>query len=221
MVKRGKLRQIWPRLSFKSTLLRKSDKLNKKVRELHRPTQTHNNSPQQTHKAPRRAAITREIREEVEKTRIRKQIVSSKPTTKKNKMRLAMSTMTLDRLAPAKATEETTTIGITEAVAKSSVGDEVEAEDVAAAVATKVPLQMAMAAMKKMQQQVEVVCSSRITSRRVSRAIQLPTIMNLHSKPRHRCPPTTPNQGRTEAAHRAALPPPLTSKKLPQGPKPR
>ena len=220
MVKRGRLRQIWRRLSFNSTLLHKSDKLSKKVRELHRPTQTHNSSPKQTHKAPKRAAITREIRKEVEKTRIRKQIVSSKQTTKKNKMRLAMSTMTLDRLAPAKATEETT-IGITEAVAKSSVGDEVEAEDVAAAVATKVPLQMAMAAMKKMQQQVEVVCSSRITSRRVSRAIQLPTIMNLPSKPRHRCPPTTPNQGRTEAAHRAALPPPLTSKKLQQGPKPR
>ena len=220
MVKRGRLRQIWRRLSFNSTLLRKSDKLNKKVRELHRPTQTHNSSPKQTHKAPKRAAITREIRKEVEKTRIRKQIVSSKPTTKKNKMWLAMSTMTLDHLAPAKATEETT-IGITEAVAKSSVGDEVEAEDVAAAVATKVPLQMAMAAMKKMQQLVEVVCSSRITSRRVSRAIQLPTIMNLPSKPQYRCPPTTPNQGRTEAANRAALPPLLTSKKLQQGPKPR
>ena len=145
------LRQIWPRLSFKSTLLRKSDKLNKKVMELHRPAQTHNSSPQQTHKALRRAAITREIRKEVEKTRIRKQIISSKSTTKKIKVRLTMLKMTLDRLAPAKATEETTTIGITEVVAKSSVGDEAEAEDVAAAVATKVPLQMAMVVMKKMQ----------------------------------------------------------------------
>ena len=215
MVKRGRLRQIWRRLSFKSTLLRKRNKLNKKVKQLHRPTQTPSSSPQKTHKAPRRAAITKESSEEVEKTRTRNKIVSSKPTTKKNKIRLAMSTTTLDRLAPAKATDETTTIEITE-VAKSSVGDEAEAEVVAAVVAIKAPLQMAMVGMKKMQQQVEA-CNSRITSRRVSRVIQLPTIMNQFSKRQHRRLPTTLNPGRTEAAHRTALStglPPPASKKL-------